>query len=186
MNQFRAKERHKFENSRYNEVVVKKSGIAIRIGIGATLTVVALAAFVRMTDTVVPGLSILEKGELVYRGKGDSAMAGLTSTDTFMNVSMNWEEAVEKVRKELPTAIEREDSSGPYFVVPQMRNGRVLLSEFPEQSITIRPGKLSRAGARMMVRLDTGDTWAHIQVQDYRQPSALESAFNWIEDRIGI
>ncbi len=165
---------------------MKKSRIAIKLGIGAAVFVVAVGAFMKMTGTTVLGLSILEKGELVYQGKGDSAIAGLSSTDTFMNVPMNWEDVVEKVRKELPTAIEREGSSGPYFVVPQIRNGRVLLSEFPEQAITIRPGKLSRAGARMMVRLDTGDNWAHIQVQDFRQPSALESAFNWLEDRIGI
>lgn len=165
---------------------MSKCGIAIKIGVGATLLLVSGWAFVRVTGSTVSGLSLLEKGELVYSGRGNAKIAGLNTTETFMNVPMNWEDAVEKVRKELPTAIEREDSNGPYFVVPQVHNGRVRLSEFPEQSITIRPGKLSRVGARMMVRFDTGDTWAHVQVQDFRQPSALESAFNWIGDRIGI
>lgn len=165
---------------------MSKCGIAIKIGIGATLLLVSGWAFMRMSGTSVPQLSVLENGEFVYSGKGNTKIAGLNTTETFMNVPMNWEEAVAKIRKELPTAIEREDANGPYFVVPQVHNGRVRLSEFPEQSITIRPGKLSRVGARMMVRFDTGDNWAHVQVQDFRQPSALESAFNWIGDKIGI
>lgn len=165
---------------------MKKPVIAMKVGLGAALLFAAAFGFVRVTGSVVPSLSILDKGELVYSGKGDAKVPGLNTTETFMNVPMNWEDAVAKIRREIPTAIEREDGNGPYFVVPQMKDGRVRLSEFPEQSITVRPGKLSRVGARMMVRLDTGDNWAHVQVQDFRQPSPLESAFNWIGDQFGI
>jgi hypothetical protein len=165
---------------------VRKRTLAMKVGVGATLVVAASFAALRVTNTALPGLSILQKGEMVYSGKSASKLAGLSATETFLNVPMNWEDAVAKVKKEIPSAIERSDENGPYFVVPQTQNGRVRLAEFPEQSITVRPGRLLRVGARMMVRADSGDSWAHVQIQDFRQPSALESAFNWIGDRLGI
>ena len=172
--------------SRYNEVTVRNRGVAKKVGLGAALIVVAGFAAMRLTNTALPGLSILHKGEMVYSGKSASKLAGLNATETFLNIPMNWEDAVAKVKKEIPTAIERVDDNGPYFVVPQTLNGRVRLAEFPEQSITVRPGRLMRVGARMMVRADSGDSWAHVEIQDLRQPSALESAFHWIGDRLGI
>jgi hypothetical protein len=113
-------------------------------------------------------------------------MAGLPATETFMNVPMNWEDAVAKVKKEIPNAIERMGDEGPYFVVPQYKNGRIQLAEFPEQAIAVRPGRLMRVGARMMVRADSGENWAHVEIQDFRQPSVLESAFNWLGKELGI
>lgn len=165
---------------------MRKHAIAKKIGVVTVFVVAAGFAALRLSNTALPGLSFLQKGEMVYSGKTASKLAGLSTTESFLNVPMNWEDAVEKVKKELPSAIERSDENGPYFVVPQMQNGRIRLSEFPEQSITVRPGRLVRAGARMMVRADSGDSWAHVQIQDFRQPSALESAFNWIGDRLGI
>ena len=152
------------------------------------MVIFAAAAFaaLRISNTALPGLSFLQKGEMVYSGKSASKLAGLSATETFLNVPMNWEDAVTKLKKEIPTAIEREDENGPYFVVPQVQRGRVRLAEFPEQSITVRPGRLMRVGARMMVRADSGGSWAHVQIQDFRQPSALESAFHWIGNRLGI
>lgn len=175
-----------FKKSRYNEDTVSKSGLAKKVGIGASAALVLTIAAFRMSQGGVPGLSFLEKGEMVYSGKTVAKLAGLKATETFLNVPMNWENAVLNLKKEIPSAIERNDGSEPYFVVPQMKDGRVRLSEFPQQSITVRPGRLVRAGARMMVQIDTGSNWSHVQIQDFRQPSALESAFNWLGDRLGI
>lgn len=141
----------------------------------------------RVANSGIPELSFLKRGQVVYSTHTQGAYRGLNATETFMNVAVSADEALAQVRKELPIAIQREESDeGPYFLIPQVKGGRILLSEFPEQKIAIRPGKLVRVGARMMVLVGTGDKWSHIQIQDYRQPSALESAFNWLGDKIGI
>ncbi len=165
---------------------MRKVDLAKRVGIVTAIAAIIGFAALRVSSSTIPGISFLAKGQVVYTGKAETKLAGLTATETFLNIPMNWEDAVQKVQREMPSAILREDGNGPYFVIPQTQNGRVLLSEFPQQSITVRPGKVMRVGARMMVGMDSGDTWAHVQIQDFRQPSALESAFNWLGDKIGI
>jgi hypothetical protein len=165
---------------------VDKSAIAKKALIGVAFGAIVGVAVLRLAPSKLPGLSFLQKGEVVYSGRTVASMAGLPATETFMNVPMNWEDAVAKVKKEIPSAIERQGEEGPYFVVPQYQNGRVRLTEFPEQSIAVRPGRLVRVGARMMVRADSGENWAHVEIQDFRQPSALESAFNWLGKKLGI
>jgi hypothetical protein len=165
---------------------VKKNIFAKKAGIGVALLAIVGVVAVRMAQSALPGLSFLKQGEVVYSGRTTAKLAGLKATETFMNVPLNWEDAVKKIKQEIPTAIERRDGDGPYFVVPQLHDGRVQLAAFPEQSITVRPGRLVRAGARMMVRADSGEGWSHVQIQDFHQPSVLESTFNWIGDRLGI
>jgi hypothetical protein len=165
---------------------VKQGKSLVKIGALTMATVLSAMAIFRVSANPSTSMSFLSGGEQIYSGKGVAKLAGISATQTFVNVPLNWEDAVARIKKEIPTAIERRDGDGPYFVVPQMRNGRVLLTEFPEQSITVRPGRVMRVGARMMVKADSGTEWAHIQIEDYRQPSALESAFNWLGDRLGI
>lgn len=165
---------------------MKKNRLAMKAGVGVALVALFGMVAVRMAQSELPGLSFLKQGEMVYSGRTTAKLAGLKATETFLNVPLNWEEAVKKIKQEIPTAIERRDGDGPYFVVPQLQNGRVKLAEFPEQSITVRPGRLVRVGARMMVRADSGSDWSHVQIQDFHQPSVLESTFNWLGDRLGI
>jgi len=129
---------------------------------------------------------IMHRAELVYSGAGTTRVAGLKATDTFANLSMPWEKALNQVRNELPTALERTGPNGPFLIVPQTRGGRVLLAEFPERAITIKAGKLAKVNGELVVIKGTLGSWSHIQVQDYRQPSVLESAFLWLGDRLGI
>ena len=165
---------------------MKTNGKARGIGVAIGVTTLAAIGLLRLGQSGMPGGSVFQNGETIYTGKSVAKLAGLTATETFINVPNNWETVVAKVKREIPIAIERRDEDGPYLVVPQTRHGRVMISEFPEQSITVRPGRLTRVGARMMVRADSGTDWAHVQIQDFRQPSALESAFNWLGDRLGI
>ena len=165
---------------------MSQKGIAKRIGIGVGLAATLVLGAFLLVKSNAPGFSFLRSGQVVYAGNTATRYPGLKATEYFMNVPQNWKEAVKQVRKELPQAIERTGEDEPYFVVPQIENGRVRLSEFPEQSITVRPGKLQRVGARMMVLVGTGQDWSHIEVQDFREPSALESAFNWLGTKLGI
>ncbi len=165
---------------------MNRSRFTLNLGLIAAAFFVSALLVVNASKDSTARFTFLKQGEKVYSGKGIAKLAGLTTTETFVNVPMNWEDVVAKVQKEIPTAIFRKDEDGPYFVIPQMQSGRVLVSEFPEQSITVRPGKLTRVGARMMVRADSGSDWAHVLIQDFRQPSPLESAFNWLGDRLGI
>jgi len=161
--------------------------LGIRIGVVAGTLMFLGFVGSRIANSGVPESGFLKRGQVVYSTHTQAAYRGLNATETFMNVPVSADEALTQVRKELPNAIQRDErDEGPYFLVPQMKDGRILLSEFPEQKIAIRPGKLVRVGARMMVLVGTGEKWSHIQIQDYRQPSALESAFNWLGDKIGI
>jgi hypothetical protein len=158
-----------------------------RIGFGI-LAAIAILGFAGMARLKGPGdvPPIMQGAELVYSGVGSTRVAGLKATDTFANLAMPWEKALSQVRNEIPTALERAGPNGPFLIVPQKKNGRVLLAEFPERAITVKAGKLAKLDGKLVVVNGTSATWSHIQVQDYRQPSVLESAFLWLGDRLGI
>lgn len=159
----------------------------VRVGFWI-LTAVAIVGFAGVARLKGQGdvPPIMHRAELVYSGAGSTRVAGLKATDTFANLSIPWEKAFRQVRDELPTALERSGPNGPFLIVPQTRGGRVMLAEFPERAITIKAGKLAKVDGKLVIMKGTLGTWSHIQVQDYRQPSVLESAFHWLGDRLGI
>jgi hypothetical protein len=173
------------EKTVYNELAVKLRRASIGVGLATVIAVLGLVGSARLRGQTATS-RILESAEMVYSGASATKIAGLQSTETYANVFMPWQKAFDQVLSDIPTALERNGSRGPYLIVPQTKNGRVLLSEFPEQAISIKPGKLARVDGKLVVLKGTGASWAHVQIQDYRQPSVLESAFNWLGDRLGI
>jgi hypothetical protein len=154
--------------------------------IAAILGAFAMFAFGRVRNSSTPSVAIFESGEIVYSGKAPARFSGLDATETYLNVGSPMEQTIAQIKRDIPTAIERRRGEDRYLVVPQLRNGRVLIAEFPLQAITVRPGRLGRMGPRMMVGATTGDTWSHVLIEDFRQPSPLEAAFNWIGGKLGI
>lgn len=139
----------------------------------------------RMASQSQPGFAFLKQGETIYSSRIVASNAPVT--ESYTNLPIDSKEAIKRIRQELPNAIERHDSEGQLsFVLPQMEGGRVLITEFPIQAISVRPGRLVRFGNRILVSKGSTDKWSNVQVLDYREPSALESAVHWLGDQMGI
>ncbi len=154
---------------------------------GLVLAVVSLLGLtIYVVFRPIPETShLVSNGEVVYSEIIDFGSSNLKATETYLNLPVGIDEVVRVLREKFPTALVRESASGPLFVIPQIHSGRVQLLDFPETLIVIRQGKLIRDRNRFFIKPNTDSRYSHLQIRDYRQTSALESAFKWLGIQIG-
>ncbi len=173
--------------ARYNEDVVSRNRLAIKIGVGVSFGILLGIGACRLTQTRQLGYGFLRNGEIVYSGAGQDGHNRVRTTETVVNVPSVATRTIDLVQQELPSAIRRlEDDGTVSFVLPQFENGRMQITEYPEQAIQVKPGRVVRQGSKLFVMNEANTLWSHVEIKDFRQPSALESAMTWIGDRFGI
>jgi len=166
---------------------VDRSRLAIKIGLGAAVVIALSFGMSKLINASRPGFGFMRNAEVVYTGRHSLGKNNAETTDTVANIPESWTDAVRHIEGELPQAIRRQDSEGSIsYVVPQFENGRMQIDEYPEQLIKVRPGRVVNNGSKLVVMNDSVKNWSHIEIEDFRGPSALESAFNWLGNRMGI
>lgn len=162
--------------------------VAVKIGIGVALGVVLSVGVCKLLHSARPNFAFMRNAEVVYTGSHPIGKNRSMTTDMVANIPETLPNALRQIEEELPQAIRRNDGNEGTisFAVPQFENGRMQIDEYPEQLIKIRPGRVIKKGSKLMVMNDTAKHWSHVEIADYRGPSALDSAFNWIGEKIGI
>jgi|GEM_PF-6459857 len=167
--------------------VVSGNRLAIKIGAGVCVGALLGVGACRLAQVHQLNYDFLRGGEIVYTGTSVDGHNRIRATDTLINVHAVADRAMELLRQEVPQAIQKVDEDGNVsFVLPQMEGGRMKIAEYPEQTIQVKPGRLVKDGSKIIVMNESAKVWSHVEIKDFRQPSAVESAMTWLGDRLGI
>jgi hypothetical protein len=109
---------------------------------------------------------------------------------TYFSFEGDWEDVLRRAKAEMPNAIERDTVVGgqraKILTVPREENGRLRLFFPPEKEITILPQRLVLTEGGQLMSQPSDRRWASIKISEYRQPQLLDTAVDWVRDRLSI
>lgn len=103
----------------------------------------------------------------------------------------DWQEVRSRVRRELPTLIERPDPrygrEASLLTLPHVEDGRVKVTQLPDCQILLMPGRVEvdRAG-QVRIDRDMADEWTTIEIREFLRPGLLQNLKTFLSRTLSI
>ena len=150
-----------------------------KIGLFVSAMILGLAGyFLVSANSSRVQLPILRQGTPVYVDRSIETGGTATVIESCFEIPMSSEEVLKELKAELPGAIERRGAEGYQLVLPRTDNGRVRVAEYPEISILVRDGRISRKSA------GAEPGWSHMVLREHRGPSVISGVWRWLSQRL--
>ncbi len=114
----------------------------------------------------------------------------IQGTTTYFSFEGDWDKVYALARAEMPDAFERETVIGgqraKVLTIPRVENGRLRLFFPPVREIIILPQRLVLTEGGELMTQESERHFASVKISEYRQPHVLDTAVDWVRDRLNI